>query len=117
MAKLTKRTKAIALKAADSAQKVLKYFEKKYPSDKRPRNALKVLRKWARTGVFHMKVIRKASLDAHAAARKCPEDSAARFAARACGQAVAVAHVTTHSLGVKYYIKKVKKAIKAAKKV
>ena len=50
-----------------------------------------------------MAVIRKASLDAHAAAREVGEDSPARSAARACGQAVATAHVSTHSRGAALY--------------
>jgi len=41
------------------------------------------------TGRFKMAIIRKASLGAHAAARKAGEYSSARFAARAAGQAVA----------------------------
>jgi hypothetical protein len=43
-----------------------------------------------------MPVIRGASLAAHSAAREVnQEDVAARFAARAAGQAVATAHVPT----------------------
>jgi hypothetical protein len=53
--------------------------------------------------VFKMAVIRKASLDSHAAAREVGEDNAARSAARAAGQAVATAHVPTHSLGAANY--------------
>jgi hypothetical protein len=47
--------------------------------------------------------IRKASLAAHAAAREVGEDNAARSAARAAGQAVATAHVPTHSVGAANY--------------
>ena len=50
-----------------------------------------------------MAVIRKASLDAHAAAREVGEDNAARSAARAAGQAVATAHVPAHSIGAAIY--------------
>lgn len=50
-----------------------------------------------------MKVIRKASLDAHAAARDVGEDNPARSAARAAGQAVATAHVPTHAIGAAIY--------------
>jgi len=50
-----------------------------------------------------MAVIRKASLDSHAAAREVGEDNAARSAARAAGQAVATAHVPTHSIGAANY--------------
>jgi hypothetical protein len=112
MAKPTKRNIRTALRAAKLAERVLPYFEKKYPKDKRPRKAIVALRAWARTGVFSMSVIRKASLAAHAAARKAPENSAARAAAHAAGQAAAVAHVVTHAGGVEYYAKK---AVKLAK--
>jgi hypothetical protein len=50
-----------------------------------------------------MAVIRKASLDSHAAAREVGEDIAARSAARAAGQAVATAHVPTHAIGSAVY--------------
>ncbi len=50
-----------------------------------------------------MAVIRKASLDSYAAAREVGEDNAVRSAARAAGQAVATAHVPTHSIGAAIY--------------
>jgi hypothetical protein len=49
-----------------------------------------------------MAVIRKASLNAHAAAKRAKEDDA-RYAAHAAGQAVATAHVPTHALGSSVY--------------
>ena len=60
-------------------------------------------RKWIRDGVFSMSEIRGASLEAHAAARAADGDDAARFAARAAGQAVATAHVPQHAFGAAYY--------------
>jgi hypothetical protein len=50
-----------------------------------------------------MAVIRRAALNAHAAAREVGADNAARSAARAAGQAVATAHVSTHSIGAAQY--------------
>jgi hypothetical protein len=95
---------ALGLWAADCAERVLPFFEEGYPEDPRPRDALRTLREWARTGEFSMAIIRGASLAAHAAAREVKEeDSAARFAARAAGQAVATAHVPTHALGAALY--------------
>jgi hypothetical protein len=79
------------------------YFEEKYPGDRRPREAIEALQAWIDTGVFRMAVIRKASLASHAAAREVGEDDAARSAARAAGQAVATAHVPTHSIGAAIY--------------
>ncbi|MCX6777663.1 MAG: hypothetical protein NT157_02150 [Candidatus Micrarchaeota archaeon] len=95
--------KTLAVWAIDCVQRVLPYFEEKYPEDGRPRKAIQALRKWIRTGIFRMADIRKASLDAHAAAREVGEDNAARSAARAAGQAVATAHVSTHSVGAASY--------------
>ncbi len=95
--------KTLALWAIDCAERVMPYFEKKYPKDLRPRIALETLRTWIDTRVFSMKIIRKASLDSHAASREVGEDNPARSAARAAGQAVATAHVCTHSYGPAIY--------------
>lgn len=95
--------RTLAVWAIDCAERVLPYFEDRYPQDHRPRNAIDTLQTWIETGVFDMAVIRKASLSAHAAAREVGEDSAARSAARAAGQAVATAHVPTHSIGAALY--------------
>jgi hypothetical protein len=95
--------KKLALWAADCAENVLPFFEEKYPNDERPRKAIAACRTWAATGVFKMAVIRKASLDSHAAARVAEKDSAPCYAARAAGQAVATAHVPTHSMGAAVY--------------
>jgi hypothetical protein len=99
--KTDKRT--LAVWAIDCAERVLSYFEEEYPADTRPRKAIETLQEWLRTGIFRMADIRKASLDAHAAAREVGEDIPARSAARAAGQAVATAHVPTHSLGAAIY--------------
>jgi len=95
--------KTLALWAIDCAERVMPYFEEKYPQDHRPRQAIETLQTWIDTGVFKMAVIRKASLDSHAAAREVGEDSPARSAARAAGQAVATAHVPRHSYGPAIY--------------
>ena len=95
--------KTLAVWAIDCAERVLPYFEEKYPEDHRPRQAIEALQAWINTGVFRMAVIRKASLTSHAAAREVGEDNAARSAAHAAGQAVATAHVPTHSIGAAIY--------------
>ena len=95
--------KTVALWAIDCAERVLPYFEKKFPKDPRPRKAIETLQTWIRTGIFKMADIRKASLDSHAAAREVGEDNSARSAARAAGQAVATAHVPRHSYGAAIY--------------
>ncbi len=95
--------KILAIWAADCAERVLPYFEEKYPQDHRPRQAIETLKKWINTGVFKMAVIRKASLDAHSAAREVGKDNAASSAARAAGQAVATTHVPGHSIAAARY--------------
>jgi len=95
--------KTLAVWAIDCAERVLPYFEQQFPEDQRPRHAIEALQAWIDTGVFKMAVIRKASLDAHAAARDVGADTAARSAARAAGQAVATAHVPRHAYGSAVY--------------
>lgn len=89
--------------AADCAERVLPYFEEKYSADDRPRKAIAALRVWVKTGVFKMADIRRDALGAHAAARAVKHDDAARSAARAAGQALATAHVPTHSIAAAMY--------------
>ena len=105
MMELIKKTdhKTLALWAIDCANHVMPHFKKKYPKDHRPQQAIKTLKKWVKTGEFKMTVIRKASLDSHAAAREVGEDNPARSAARAAGQAVATAHVPLHAYGSAIY--------------
>src|SRR5438876_1900751 len=95
--------KTVALWAIDCAERVMPYFEEKYPQDHRPRQALETLKTWIETGVFQMETIRRASLASHAAAREVGEDNAARSTAHAAGQAVATAHVPLHALGAANY--------------
>jgi hypothetical protein len=102
---LVRRTnhRTLAAWAIDCAERVLPYFEERYPEDHRPRNAIEACQEWIDTGVFRMSEIRKASLAAHAAAREVGEDNAARSAARAAGQVAATPHVPTHSIGAANY--------------
>ena len=95
--------KILAAWAIDCVERVLPYYEEAFPEDQRPQEAIAVLRTWMNTGVFSMAVIRKAALDAHAAAREVDQDNAARSAARAAGQAVATAHVRTHAIAAANY--------------
>jgi len=95
--------KTLAFWAADCAEHVLAFFEEKYPADDRPKRAIEACRAWAATGVFQMATIRRASLDSHAAATDAGNGSAACYAARSAGQAVATAHVSTHSVGAAVY--------------
>jgi len=105
IAELVSKTdhKVLAVWAADCAERVLPYFEEKYPEDTRPRKAIEACREWARTGVFRMADVRNTSLAAHAAARDVQEDNSARSAARAAGQAMATAHVPAHAIAAAIY--------------
>jgi len=94
--------KVLALWDAECAEHVLACFEEKHPGDDRPQKAIQACRRWVADGVFKMAAIRKASLDAHAAARDAEEEDA-RAAAHAAGQAVAAAHVPTHALASAVY--------------
>jgi len=91
--------------AADCAEHVLHLFEAERPSDPRPRRTIESARAWAR-GEMTMSEAR-AMAGANAAARDLR--GAARHAAYAAGQAVAVSHVAAHELGAAAY------AIKAAR--
>jgi len=98
---------SLALWAADCAERVLPLFEDSYPQDTRPRDAIRTLREWVRTGKFSMPVIRRASLSAHAAAKEVQaSNKAASLAAHAAGQAVGTAHVATHAFGSALYAMK-----------
>ena len=93
----------LAIWANACVERVLPHYAKSYPKDQRPAQALDVLRSWIETGDFSMKVISKAALEAHAAAREVGQDNAARSAARAAGQTVATAHVKTHAIAAAKY--------------
>jgi len=104
----TQKHKALALKAAKEAMKVLRYFERSRPNDDRPRKAIGIARAWAKgKKELGMAEVRKLALDAHAAARAA-KNPAATFAARAAGHTIATWHVPTHSLGAKYYAEKIR---------
>jgi hypothetical protein len=105
MVELVRKTdhRTLAVWAVDCVERVMPYFEEEHPEDRRPRDALEALKAWIDIGVFRMATVRGAALASHAAAREVGEDNAARSAARAAGQAVATAHVPTHSIGAANY--------------
>lgn len=103
--------RAMAAWALDCAERVIGLFEDASPHDSRPQAALEAGHDWVRTGDFSMAVIRRASLDAHAAAKDVKDQNAACAAAHAAGQAVATAHVPQHAYGGAYYALKAIAAI------
>lgn len=96
--------RALARFAAECAARVLPLFEAKHPRDRRPRDALAILRAWER-GEVDMMTARRAAVLAHAAARRA-KDPAAIAAARAAGQAVATAHSRFHASAAAGYAAK-----------
>ena len=94
----------LALWAANCAAGVLALFEKTI-KDSRPRDAILTGKAWA-AGNVKTGVAMKASLAAHAAARKA-KDPIAKAAARAAGQATATAHCADHSMGAFLYVLKI----------
>lgn len=90
----------LALWAATCAEHVLHLYEQANAEDKRPRQAIELAQAWVK-GEITMQQAHKAAFASNAAAKGMPE--AARFAALAAGQAVAVAHVAAHELGAAAY--------------
>ncbi|MDR3686586.1 MAG: hypothetical protein P4L93_06500 [Coriobacteriia bacterium] len=97
----------LALWAAACAEHVLHLFESAQPSDPRPRRTIESARAWGRGEVTMSQA--RAAAGANAAAREL--SGAARHAAYAAGQAVAVSHVAAHELGAAAYAIK---AVRAA---
>lgn len=81
---------------------ILPIYERNYPDDSRVRDALTASREWL-DGKVKLPVVKKKVLEAHAAAREAEENPAAQAAARCAGQAAAVVHTPTHSLGLVFY--------------
>jgi hypothetical protein len=93
--------RALAVWAADCAERVLPLFERAAPSDPRPRAAIDGLRAFAR-GELGIGPARALAVSAHAAARDVATP-AATAAARAAGHAAATAHMASHARGVPAY--------------
>lgn len=82
---------------------ILPLFEKRRPDDSRPRNALNAACDYL-DGKVKFPVVKHIILnECHAAARELDGDPAAQASARACGQAAAVVHTLSHSLGLYFY--------------
>jgi len=100
--------RALVRWAVEAAEKMIPFFEDKYPKDDRPRKALEAGRAWAR-GEIRVSEARAAAFSAHAAARDA-DDAAARAAARAAGHAAATAHVAGHARAAVAYAAKAEAA-------
>jgi hypothetical protein len=99
----------IAAEAAHAeALGVLAIFERAEPDDHRPRVALETLVAWMKGNASETQT-RQAAFDANEAARDVSVD-AARFAAKACGQAASVATTPFNAIHVKRFAEKAKAA-------
>ena len=82
---------------------IVPIYEKMYPNDKRPMNALVAANEWL-DGKVKLPYVKNIILnECHAAAREAEGSPAAQAAARTCGQAAATIHAPTHSLGLALY--------------
>ena len=94
----------VAVWAADCAERVLPLFEAAAPQDRRPRDAIARTRAFARGDLDVAEEIRRRFVGGSAA--RDATDPAAVAAARAAGQAAAVAHMGAHALGAAAYAAK-----------
>jgi len=86
-----------------ASKHILPVYERAYPGDKRPENALSAAKDWLE-GKVKLPYVKNIILnECHAAAREAEGNPAAQAAARACGQAAATIHTPTHSLGLALY--------------
>ncbi|EUJ30225.1 putative immunity protein [Listeria cornellensis] len=97
--------RTLAIWAANCADRVLPYFEDRYPNENRPRLAIEANRAWTR-GEITVGTARNAAFAAHAAARNLITDTTSCHIARATGHAAATAHVPTHAIHAAAYATK-----------
>ena len=91
--------------AADSMYRILPIFEKQYPADPRLRQGLAAVAEFNR-GALSVGTMRQHALLCHATARDC-ETPSAQAVARACGHAIAIAHMGAHARNIERYTRKV----------
>lgn len=96
--------RTLVMWALDCARGILPIFESRYPKDKRPREAIRAARLWAR-GDINMAIAKKAAHACHDAATEVIDDcSAAGTAARAMGHVVESVYVKTHAIEVACHV-------------
>lgn len=92
---------AVAVWAADCAERVADLFEAEAPGDTRVRDAISRTRAFARGELLAADEIRQRFMAGRAAS--AASSPAAKAAARAAAQAAAVAHMGAHALGAAAY--------------
>lgn len=89
--------------AVDYAERViLPLWNKHYPDDLRPQNALKAAREWL-SGAIKLPQAKAAILECHAAAREAEASPVAQAAARTIGQCASTIHSARHCIGLAFY--------------
>lgn len=93
--------RVMVLWAFEFAAESITKLEEKYPTEKRPREALDAAKNWAE-GKIKMRLAQRKILDCHALAKEidCKEDIAI---CHAIGQACGVVHTTGHAIGYPIY--------------
>ena len=81
---------------------MLPVYQKHYPADKRPLEAINAAKDWL-AGNMKLPEVKKLILACHEAAREAENNPAAQAAVRAIGQAASSVHVATHALGIAFY--------------
>ncbi|WP_409199612.1 putative immunity protein [Methanobrevibacter sp. DSM 116169] len=100
----TQSKTTIAHWCIDYAQEnIFPIYEKTYPNDERPMNALNAANEWL-DGKVKLPYVKNIILnECHAAAREAEGNPAAQAAARTCGQVASTIHAPTHSIGLALY--------------
>lgn len=93
--------RVLVLWALDLAVGSVEQLEKRYPDERRPREAVEAAREWS-SGEIKMRLAQRTILDCHALAKEidCQEDIAA---CHAVGQACATVHTAGHAIGYPIY--------------
>ncbi len=89
--------------AVDYAQSViLPLWNKSFPDDVRPQNALEAARAWL-SGAIKLPQAKAVILECHGAAREAEGSPVAQAAARAIGQSASTIHSARHCIGLALY--------------
>jgi hypothetical protein len=99
----TQSKSTLAHWAVDYAeQSILPLWNKHYPEDQRPHNALHAAREWL-SGSIKLPQAKTSILECHAAAREADTNPVAQAAARAIGQCASTIHSARHCIGLALY--------------
>jgi hypothetical protein len=81
---------------------ILPLWNRQYPDDMRPQNALNTAREWL-SGSIKLPQAKAEILGCHAAAREAEGNPVAQAAARAIGQSASTIHSARHCIGLAFY--------------